>query len=777
MALEKASPELLELGPGPVVAAPWERVNLDLHGILRILRVRKKVIIGTAFAVVAITAIVEFRMTPLYDASSIVMLDERQNKVVDINAALSGLPMDRTEAENQLEILRSRNLVGRVVDKLHLDQEPQPTTVRGSGDLQSSVALQQEASPIRWFSNVFDWVQTLQIWTWASNAAYYTDPQHWFAEPPNSPETEQEATQKRREQAISGLLGGLTVTDIGRSLAMRITFQSPDPSQAALVADTIADAYVEDQLDAKFDATKKTSQWLADRLQTLSQQVQAADVAVQEYKAQNNITSTQGGGTIVDEQLAQINGQLITARSALSEAEARYGRVRQLRAAGRIGDVSQVVQSGLIGALVAQESTLTREEADLSTKYGPRHPKMLEVQAQMRDLRSRISQEVARVVETVANDVAVASAHVSALQQSLRELESENRVESKAKVKLSELQAQAASAHQLYEAFLGKFKETQGQESIQTPDARVISRATVPSSPVIPRISLSLELALVGGLVLGFMLALLIERLDAGFRTVAQVEQMLRLPVLSTLPDLGKSRKHPADRIIDKPLSAFSEAMRGLQMGLILSNVDRRPKVILVTSSAPYEGKTTVALSLARVAARGNQRVLLMDADLRQPGLTKLMSRLPKSEKCKGLIEILSGEAAPDECLIADTNSNALILPTSRVVGNPPDLLGSAAMENLIERLRNVCDLLIIDSAPLLAVNDSKVLARLADAVLLVVRWETTPREAVIHAARSLVTVGAHVAGIVLTRAHPKRYRYYSYGYQNQYHYDKYYSD
>jgi exopolysaccharide transport family protein len=729
---------------------------------LRILRVRQRIIIGTALVVIAITAIIVFRMTPLYDASAFVMLDQRQNKVVDVNAVLSGLPTDAGSIENQIQILRSRSLMSRVIDKLHLDQGP-GVAPRMSGATPAAAGLSAGFNPSALLSR----------------ALYYADPQHWFPLPVDD-RTADTMAQQHREGIINGLLGSLSVTEIGHSSAMKITFRSPDPARSATIANAIADAYVEDQLNAKFEATQKTSQWLADRLQQLSRQVQEADAAVQEYKAENDITDTQGGGTIVDQQLAAINGQLVAARSVYAEAQARYTRVRQLRAQGRIDDVSQVVQSGLIGDLVAQETSLLRQQADLSTKYGPRHPKMLEVAAQLRNLKARISQVVERVVGTVANDVAIARAHVASLQSSLKQVESQNRVESKAEIKLSELRARAASTHQLYEAFLGKFKETQGQEGIEAPDARVISRAIVPGAPVEPNITRALELAVAGGLFLGFALAMLMERLDAGFRTVAQVERTLGVPVLSTLPELaglGKSRKPAADRVVDRPLSAFAEAVRGLQMGLVLSNVDHRPKVVVVTSSVPYEGKTTVALSLARVAARGEQRVMLIDGDLRRPSLSKALPPLAKSEKRRGLIDVLAGQANLEECLIADSRSSVMILPTTRVVGNPPDLLGSAAMDRLVDGLRGACDLIVIDSAPMLAVNDTKVLARLADAVLFVVRWEKTPREAVVHGARALADVGAHVAGVVLTRAHSKRYRYYSYGYQNNYYYSKYYND
>jgi len=717
--------------------------EFDLAGLLQMVWLRRYVILATAAIVVVATAIVVFRMTPLYDASAYVLLDQRQNKVVDVDAVLSGLATDPTSIENQLQILRSRTLLARVVEKLHLDQAP--PTAPAAVDI---VAL----------------------------ALQYVNPLNWFGQDvPVSSEVDPK--QRRINGAIDFLLGSETVSEVGRSSAMQISFRSDSPEKSATIANAIADAYVDDQLNAKFEATQKTSQWLADRLQQLQVQMQEADAAVQQYKAENNITETAGGGSIIDQQLAQLNGQLVTARAALAEAQARYSRVRALQASGQAEDVAQVFQSGMIGQLRQQQADLLRQQAQLAMTFGPRHPKMMDIDSQLRNIDAKIKEEVTRVVETVSNDVAVASAQVSSLQSSMSQLESQSSGQGKAKIKLSELQARSTSAHQLYDAFLGKFKETQGQEGIQTPDARVISKAMVPGIPALPNKTRDLELALLGGLLAGLGVAYLLERLDSGVRTTAQIETMLGVPVLSTLPELKgveRAGQQAADRVVDKPLSSFAEAVRGLQMGLALSNVDRAPKIILVASSVPDEGKTTVALALARVIANADKKVLLIDGDLRRPSVAHALGISPEKG---GLIEVLSGQVSLDRALVKDPRSNVLVLPTARLAGNPPDLMASVAMEKLMATLRATFDAVIIDSAPLLPVNDTKILARLVDSVVFVVRWEKTERKAVANAARGLADVKAPVAGVVLTRADATRHRYYSYGYNNYYAYNKYYTD
>jgi capsular exopolysaccharide synthesis family protein len=277
--------------------------------------------------------------------------------------------------------------------------------------------------------------------------------------------------------------------------------------------------------------------------------------------------------------------------------------------------------------------------------------------------------------------------------------------------------------------------------------------------------------AVPGGLVLGLLLAMLSDSLASGFRTQEQVERTLSLPVLAALPEVSgsrRTRRRAADRVIKKPMSAFAEAVRGLQLGLVLA--ERPPKVVVVTSSVPSEGKTTVAVSLARIASRSLRRVILVDADLRQPAVVKATNL---SQPQPGIVEALTGTPL-EECLCKDPMSDALILPGRRLA-NPSDVLSSGQMTRMIQSLAESCDLLIIDSPPLLATNDARILAQFADSVLFVVRWERTPREAALHALRSLSDVMAPTAGVVLTRTDWEQFQYYNYGNQKYLNLKKYY--
>jgi capsular exopolysaccharide synthesis family protein len=309
------------------------------------------------------------------------------------------------------------------------------------------------------------------------------------------------------------------------------------------------------------------------------------------------------------------------------------------------------------------------------------------------------------------------------------------------------------------------------------PDARILSRAMVPSSASYPPKGLILAITFPAAILFGLMLAFIVERLDNGFRVATRAEQMLGYPVFATIPDASGDKKTAkadvADLIVDQPLSSFTEAIRGLQMGISLSNVDQAPKLVVVTSALPGEGKTTTALSLARHVSQTGQKTVIIDGDLRRPNVKSVANI---GEIGYDLIDVLVGKCTLDQALIQDTKSRLFILPSRQHAKNAPELIESQAMATILKQLRSTFDCVIVDSAPVLPVNDTKILARLADTVLFVIRWEETPRNAAADAVKALKEVKARIGGLAITRADIKRYHYYSFGYGSyNYAYSKYY--
>jgi capsular exopolysaccharide synthesis family protein len=632
---------------------------------------------------------------------------------------LSGLPTDSATVQNQMQVLTSRQLAARVVDKLGLSRDAEFNTAL-SGFWGPAAAEAAKHVPIA-------------------------------------------GADRGREAAISRLLKRLSVEQIGLSSTMTISVASVDAAKSARITNAVADAYVEDQLNTKFEATQKTAVWLSGRVREMAAQVQADEAAVQKYKAAQGIVDTPGG-SIVDQQTATVNVQLINAKADLAQKVALYERTMELQRAGRAVEASQVVASPLIAQLRAQAAELQRQEAQLSTRYLPQHPKMADIQSQQRDTRIKIAAEVGRVIDSLANDVAVGRANVKSLETSLTQLQSKFQSQGSASIQLKALESIANATRSNYEALLSRLKAVQGQEGIATPDARIISRATEQTTAS-PRPLLVLGLSLPVSLAFGLLLAFTVEALDPSLRTSDHVDRHVGLPVLATIPEVAADTlaHGVAELVVYEPSSSFAEAIRGLYLGLSLSNPERAPKVLLVTSAVPGEGKTVVAVSLARLAARNGRRVLIVDADFRRPAVATTMAL---ATPAGGIVDVLEGRLPLERCIVGDGRSHASVLPGAAKPINPSDLLTSDALEKLMTQLRSRYDLVVVDTAPVVPVHDTLALAQLADAALFVTHSGKTPREAVMAALKSLRAMRANVAGVALTRTRiDPRYGYHDYLY------------
>ena len=720
-------------------------VDIDIFAIARTLRKRLGVILGITVGLTALVMIGVFQETPLYTGETLIILDQQKTKIIDASAVMSGLGGDSATVDSQVEILKSRSLARRVVEDLNLVDDPE-----------FNDALKQP-SVLRW-----------------------VDPRFWIASLVNSASNDSSTEEQKKEATIDKVVGEVVKrTEISRrgfTYVMSLKFTSENPTKAAKIANTLADAYVVDQLEAKFNATKKANEWLSSRLLSLRQQVQASERAVEIYRKQNGLENVDGI-TINDQQLSELNAQLILAKTNLAEMEAKYQRARQIIAkGGSIESVADVVQSKTISDLRSKEADLARQQADLSSKYGPRHPAILNIDAQRRDIQRQIGREVQRIIGSLQNDAAIAQSRVDSLEKSLSDLKGTANENDQALVQMRELQREAAANKIVYESFLNRYKETSQQGDLQTPDSRVISQATAPIHPSYPRKSLIGAIALIFSGMLGVGVALLLERLDNSLHTSQEVEDTLGFAHLVSLPlvpderGLDGKKMLPQDYLLAKPLSAYSEALRSLRSSLALSNVDNPPKILLFTSALPNEGKTTISVSFARAAAESGLRVLLIDCDLRHPSIHKAFGTAgPKI----GFVELLAGKASMDDVLVIDEKCGLSYIPIASGSANPPDVLASQQMQKLLAEARNNYDLIVLDSAPVLPVSDSRVLSRLVDKTVFVVRWATTPKDAAIGGIRELRNFNADIAGVVLSAVDTNKQAKYGYG-DGGYYYKRY---
>ncbi|MBX3507666.1 MAG: polysaccharide biosynthesis tyrosine autokinase [Parvibaculum sp.] len=722
-------------------------LEFDLKALYLTLRKRLVLILGVTFGLTALVMAAVLQQTPLYTATAQVLLDRQKMQVTDMATVMSGLPSDSATVDSEVEILRSRSLAERVIGRLDLLEDP---------EFNSKL---REPSAWRWLSPRV-WLSALQDLV--------------------SPERESAGDTARQraelDAVIDHVLSNLEIAREGATYVINIGFTSENPEKAARIANAFAETYILDQLEAKFDATRQANEWLSRRLAELRQQVQDADRAVEIFRSEQGLESSRGV-TVSEQQLSELNAQLILARTALAEARAKYDRARQIRATGgSIESMADVVQSGTISSLRQKQAELARELANLSSRYGPRHPEVVNAEAQRRDIDIQIGAEISRIIGSLQNNVSVAETRVASLQQSLREIRGETGEDSQAMIQLRELEREAAANRAVYESFLNRFKETSQQQDLQVPDSRVISPATAPLSPSYPRKALALAVALVLSAMLGVGLAFLLEHLDNGLGTGRDVEEALGLPHLVSIPLVpaekgpgGKPLK-PHEYLVQKPLSAFSESLRSLRSALQLSNVDNPPKVILFTSALPNEGKTTTSVSFARAAAASGLKVALVDCDLRHPSVHKTFGL---ATPAAGLVELLAERLDPEAVMIEDEKTSLRILPIATGTANPPDLMASSQMHLLIDRLRKDYDLVVLDSAPVLPVSDSRVLSRLADETVFVVRWSDTPKDAAQSAVRELRLYQSNIAGAILVAVDAAKQAKYGYG-DGGYYYGKY---
>lgn len=679
--------------------------SFGVADFLRVVSQRRTVIRNTTLAIVVLTALVMFSLPTLYSTSAVVMLDQRKNNVADVSSVLSALPTDPSSVQNQIQVLSSRDLALRVIDKLKLYADPE-------------------------FNPAFN-----------KTALPSFNPVHYLKAASGRPETP-------RDAIVSAFLSRLAVSSLGLSTSIEVNFSAGDPGKAAAIANAIAQTYTDDQVALKVAASRKAAGWLSDRMHQLAVQVQQQESTVELYKAEHNLVESADGKSLVDQQLMAINAQLVAAQSDLAEKKAAYDRVSVLARTGNGADVTPVVTSKMIGDLRTQEAELVRQEADLASRYGPNHPKMVAIRNEKRDLAIKVGREVSGIAGSMQSELEVARAHVASIEASLNKAEAQARDENMARVQLNALEANLASTRSTYETFVQRLRAVQDQDDIQVPEARVISTAPVPASPSSPHRTLFIGASVPAGLLLGVLFALLLERFQAA---PAATRQPFDQPLNQPLPAAAAAKPAPilppilaemaapsdarlADWLPDNPSSPQGQAILGILRSLTPARTGEG-KVVALTSALPDRSKAILALSLSRMASRQGLRVVLIDADC---------GAIVPPAANTGIAAVLGGVALP-KALLRDRLSTALVLSSIPAVWPQP------RTADLIRHLKQSCDLIVIDAAAPGTAGIWPPLAKLADEVVLCTPAEA-PQRIFDGALRLLVAMSAAVSGLVVTR-------------------------
>jgi hypothetical protein len=501
------------------------------------------------------------------------------------------------------------------------------------------------------------------------------------------------------------------VAQAGFSSSIRITLTSADRQKASAISAGIAELYVVDQLATKSAASEQARRWLTQRVTELARQVKDAEAAVQKYKADHNITIAADGTSALEKQIADLNSQLAMARADYGDKASKAARTADLVATHRLASAPQVVSSPLITSLRTRQSEINHEMADLATRYGPNHPKMRELAAQRADIETKISEEASRIAESVRNEAETSRAHVASIEGTIRQIEQQSARKNQETVELTALQSAAASARSLYQAFLMQYSQTENQQGILRPDAFVISASEVNETFGPQTKLLAVFSSIPAGLLLGLALALMAER---GATSSAPASSPRTFTAGDFVPQpaavLAETGPRAADLVMTSPQSPFSVAISRLLSG-VLANVSP-PATIVVTAPASGCGRTTLALALARTAARSGIKAIVIDANRPHCHLALAI------ESGAGWLNRGAGLGAIEDLINRDPLSTALVM-ASHLSGHDaamaPDVLN-----RLVANLKTSMELVVI-AAPSLSDPQARSVLALGDAVLVAV--------------------------------------------------------
>ena len=563
---------------------------------------------------------------------------------------------------------------------------------------------------------------------------------------------------ERTRIAIDSFLGNLDVLRIGQTFVIEISFRSLYPEKAARIANAVADAYIQERLDAKLDATKRGGEWLQGRTAELRAQLNAASKAVQDFKTENSIIGGGSRGLIDEQHLSELNTQLVTAQGQTAEARARLERISNILD-GSIPDatVTDTLKSPIINSLRQRYLDAAARRSDLASRFGELHLVVVTLRNEMRELQKAISDELKRTAETFKSDYEIAKAREQALSDGLQKLIGNAGVTGQKQVMLGELESSSQTYRTIYETFLQKYTEAVQQQSFPLAEARIITAATRPLAPSHPRTKLMVLAGAMVGCTLGIGAAFLRSGLDRGIRSSKHVAQKLGVDCLGVLPRMKHRGLHagPGFReIITAPFSAYSEGLREVKTSLDVANIIKPARLIGVVSILPDEGKSTLTSNLAHLVAASGKTTLLIDGDVRNNSLTRALA--PKARQ--GLVEALAGRAVLRDVISTDGQQDFHFLPAAKgsLIPNSGDLLSSEAMLRLLDGAKNVYDYVFIDFPPMRAMPDARALAPFLDAVIIVVEWGATSAELVRDAIAALEAAQTRVLGVVLNKADPK---------------------
>ena len=698
--------------------------TLDIVEYWRAISKRRWSIIGLTLLVTILSVLVVFAIRPSYRGTATLLIEQGKSKVVSIEEIYSQGFANREYFQTQVEILKSDELSRKAVARLKLTTHPDFDPRQEDGSERKS------------------WI------------------------PANLLRDKRAPTEDDIQKIVlKRFKSDLQVQLVRNSQLAQISFTAHDKELAAKVPNTLADIYVESDLEARMAMTQRATGWMRERMGELRAKVDQAEKALQEYRDRERIVDTKGMAMSgAGKQLEELTRGLVEARQKRAEAESAYNQVQAIktgRAQANYESVPAMLKNPTMIKLKEQESEAERKFNEAGKRYGAEHPRMIQAKAELDAARENLRRQSEIVVAGISREYEVARSNEQAIERALGQSKADIQGINRKEFQLGVLERDVQQNRNLYDLFVGRLKETTATSDMQSTVARVVDIATIPGEAYAPKKLQIVGISAAMALILSAMLALLLDRLSNTLNSTNAVEQRLGVPVLGVLQKVkGGFKKGFASELafFNDAQSLFAESVRTVRTSVLMSALDQEKKVVLVTSSVPAEGKTTLSFNLA--CALGQvKNVLLVDADMRRPRIGRLLGR---DDDAPGLADMVAGQAQISQCVFLDERSGIHVLPAGTVPPNPLELLSSKRFEDVIARLAEVFDIVIFDSAPLQMVSDALVLSRSASSVIYVVKADSTPYQVAQNGIKRLRRTNAPILGVVLNQLDlDKAERYY----------------
>lgn len=725
---------------------PQEKI-IDLKVYWTIVMKSKWKILGFSFFTTLLVTIFVAGMTPIYRSTASLLIKANTENTVSIDSVYS---LDTSRKEyflTQFEILKSRAVSEQVIDKLDL-------------------AYQPEFMPDEKIGLITQFKTTLKSYLPIQEQRTYADDLF--------------DARSAKVALIGAFQKRLTITPVRKTQLVNISFDAQDPKLAALVANTVAEIYITQEMSGQLDSTKKAAAWLSSRLEELRSNLEDSITVLQKYRIKENLIDIESKGvrSIASDELEGLTANYLSAKKTRFEAETISLFVNNVAAndIDSLMSLPEISNHPLIKDIKRAEIEAQKNVSELSFRYGPKHPKLIVAKAQLAGVNKQLLLQANKLVKGISKDLKGAQDNERRLANELnREKQKFQEITTKEQGYLK-LKREVDANRNLYETFLTRYKEMSITIDLEVQQARVIDQAEVPLTAAKPNKKLLVLLAFIASFGFAVVLTFLLDALNDSFRTAQEVESTLGMRLLGLLPLIKVKRKNslPLHAYFDEKYKGFAEAVRTIRTGFVLSNLDKVHKVVVVTSSIPGEGKTTTSINIAFAMAQ-MEKTLLIEADMRRPSFTKIL-QLPPYQA--GLSNVISGNEKIEDVIIRDEKSGLDILSAGFIPPNPLELLSHVKFDELLTELKDKYDRIIIDSPPTQAVSDALVIAKQADSAIYVIRSESTKQALVKKGLSRLLEINVKVDGIVLNRVNIKKssnnhehegyYDYYGYGAGNK---------